>query len=330
MYDGFKSSAFFLFAFVIIAKNSVYLLNRIRLKTTYLIRHFLQIMNLNIKQTLLFNSFSEVGPWWCYKDVISPFSRIYLITSGEGWVYFNNTEFHLTPGKLLLIPKFTFHSYKCNAAMGHYYFCFIDDISEGIGMFDVINFSYLVDSRMGDEDLFKRINELNPDRNIKNPDPAVYDNQNTVYQFLQQPTHQKPSDTVESQGLMLQLTARFVENSAAKKNPICPTRGKLNLVCNYINLHLHEKLTLSDLANEACLSADYFSKLFNEIMGIRPMDYLNRKRIERAQMLLVTTTLIVTEIAEKVGIPNPTYFSTIFKKQTLSSPEKYKKMHLHV
>jgi YesN/AraC family two-component response regulator len=60
------------------------------------------------------------------------------------------------------------------------------------------------------------------------------------------------------------------------------------------------------------------------------MDYLNRKRIERAQILLVTTTLTVTEIAEKVGIPNPTYFSTIFKKQTLSSPEKYKKMHSHV
>ena len=36
---------------------------------------------------MLFNSFEVVGNWWKFKEVISPFTRLYLITEGEGWVY---------------------------------------------------------------------------------------------------------------------------------------------------------------------------------------------------------------------------------------------------
>lgn len=283
-----------------------------------------------IRQTLLFNSFDVVGKWWKFKEVISPFTRLYLITGGEGWVYHSNQEFHLTPGKLFLIPKFTFHSYRCDESMGHFYMCFLDEMNENVGMYDLFQFNFLVDSRPEDYNLFLRLNELNPGRRIVNPDPATYDNKNTVHSFLHLIHNQDISSVVETQGIMLQLTSRFIIDKPIEKTLNLQAKTKLSKVCHYIDQNLNKKIQLSDLSALVCLSDDYFSKLFNETMGIRPIDYVNQKRIERAQMLLLTTNLAISEVAEKVGISNYSYFSTLFKKYTLSSPEAYQKMHFQI
>jgi len=284
----------------------------------------------NIKQTLLFNSFDIVGDWWNFKEVISPFSRLYLITEGEGWVYHNNQEFHLTPGKLFLIPKFTFHSYKCKEMMAQYYMCFLDETTGGADMFDLLKFNFLVNARIEDYALFKRLNELNPHRRIINPDPATYDNKDTLHSFSQHLPEEKLSEIIETQGIMLLLTSRFINDNCEENYTNQNLKKRLNKVTHYIDQHLNRKITLDDLANEVCLSADHLSNVFNDIMGIRPMEYINRKRIERAQMLLITTNLPISEIAEKVGVYSNTYFSTLFKKHTLCTPEEYKKMHYRI
>ncbi len=283
-----------------------------------------------IKQTLLFNSFDVVGDWWKFKEVISPFTRMYLITEGEGWVYHSNREFHLTPGKLFLIPKFTFHSYRCDDRMGHYYVCFLDEMVENVGMFDLFHFNYLVDAKPDDRNLFSRLNDLNPGRRIANPDPVTYDNQNTVHSFSHLVCNQNVSGFVETQGIMLQLTSRFIDENPVEKLSDLQSKARLSKVYHYIDQNLNKKITLSDLSGQVCLSEDYFSKIFNETMGVRPMEYVSRKRIERAQMLLLTTNLTVSQVAEKVGVTNYSYFSTLFKKYTLTSPEKYQKMHFQV
>jgi AraC-like DNA-binding protein len=286
-----------------------------------------QKKSLFIKQSLIFNSFDIVGDWWNFKEINSPFSRIYLITEGEGWVFLNNQEFHLTPGKLFLIPKFTFHSYKCKDRMGHFYYCFLDEIIEGVGMYDLIQFNNLVDAKPEDYSLFSRLNELNPNRSIINPDPATYDNKETIHSFSQKDQQQNLAGIIETQGIMLLLTSRFINEKDTEKDNSHFTKGRLNKVNYYIDQNLHNKITLADLANQACLSADYFSSVFNEIMGIRPMEYVIKKRIERAQMLLLTTNLTISQIAEKVGISNNSYFSTLFKKYSRQTPEAYQKLH---
>ena len=282
-----------------------------------------------IKQTLVFNSFDEVGNWWNFKEVSSPFSRLYLITEGVASVFMYNQNFNLTPGKLFLIPKFTLHSYQCEKMMKNYYICFLDEMFEGVGMYDLFVFNNLVDSHPDDYTLFKRLNDLNPNRSIINPDPAIYDNKETVHSFSQKSKQQRLTDVIESQGIMLQLTSRFINEEETKKNHFLASKVRMNKVNYFIDQNLHSKITLDDLANQACLNADYFSKIFNEIMGIRPMEYINKKRIERAQMLLITTNLSISQTAEKVGISNNSYFSTLFKKHTRQTPEEYQKLQQH-
>ena len=57
------------------------------------------------------------------------------------------------------------------------------------------------------------------------------------------------------------------------------------------------------------------------------MEYVNKKRIERAQMLLLSTNLSISQVAEKVGISNNSYFSTLFQKYNLQTPDDYQKSH---
>ena len=71
---------------------------------------------LNNKNTLslqmLYAGYHTAGKEWCYNNVISPFSRMYLIDKGEAAVYMNKKKYNLSAGELFIIPKFTFHMYE--------------------------------------------------------------------------------------------------------------------------------------------------------------------------------------------------------------------------
>ncbi len=79
------------------------------------------------------------------------------------------------------------------------------------------------------------------------------------------------------------------------------------------------------LSERAFLSSDYFSRLFLKITKCRPIEYIQRKRIEKAQLLLATTYLSLEDIAEQTGINSVSYFSRLFKRYTGLSPNKYRK-----
>lgn len=83
---------------------------------------------LNNRNTLslqmIYAGYHCAGKEWCYENIISPFSRLYLINEGKAAVYMNKKKYELSPGELFIIPKFTFHTYECDNFMNHYYICF--------------------------------------------------------------------------------------------------------------------------------------------------------------------------------------------------------------
>ncbi|MFN8206566.1 MAG: AraC family transcriptional regulator [Bacteroidales bacterium] len=102
---------------------------------------------------------------------------------------------------------------------------------------------------------------------------------------------------------------------------------RIHLVTSYIQGNLDKKLSLNELASLIYLNPEYFSRLFKQVMGVKPNEYITRKRIEKAQVLLITSGLSLAEIAVQVGIPNISYFFTCFKKHTQVSPEEFKRMN---
>ncbi len=93
----------------------------------------------------------------------------------------------------------------------------------------------------------------------------------------------------------------------------------------YINSNLEKKLTLSEIADVACLSQTYFSTVFKKLNGISPWDYIKIKRVEMAIELLKTTNMTKLEIARKCGFESSSNFYKIFLKITGKKPNDYKK-----
>jgi AraC family L-rhamnose operon transcriptional activator RhaR len=71
--------------------------------------------------------------------------------------------------------------------------------------------------------------------------------------------------------------------------------------------------TLSKLAEAVHLDASYLVRLFHRHVGAPPLQYLSRRRAERAAALLLSTALPVNEIGAQVGWPSPAYFARRFR-----------------
>lgn len=83
--------------------------------------------------------------------------------------------------------------------------------------------------------------------------------------------------------------------------------------------------TAGDLAGLVNLSPDYLVRLFRRHVGLPPLGYLTRIRIERAASLLTQTELAVAEIGAAVGWPDPNYFARRFRQESGLSPTAYRR-----
>ncbi|MCE3203879.1 response regulator transcription factor [Paenibacillus sonchi] len=92
----------------------------------------------------------------------------------------------------------------------------------------------------------------------------------------------------------------------------------------YVEQHLHEQLTMAEVAGRIHLNASYFSVLFKEQTGVPFSEYLSRLRIQRAKELLLQTSLPIVEIGERVGYRTDKYFIKVFKSLEDMSPSRYR------
>jgi transcriptional regulator GlxA family with amidase domain len=93
---------------------------------------------------------------------------------------------------------------------------------------------------------------------------------------------------------------------------------------DHVDRHFAEDLDLDRLARVAGVSKYHFVRSFEAAYGETPIRYLTRRRIERAQDLLRSANLTVTEVCMAVGYASPGSFSTRFRALTGESPVAYR------
>ena len=86
----------------------------------------------------------------------------------------------------------------------------------------------------------------------------------------------------------------------AEPVPACRDEGMAPVIA-WMQAHLHEDLTVDDVAAHALMSPRTFARRFRASTGTTPAAWLNRQRLERARELLEGTDLPVEEIARRVG-----------------------------
>ena len=96
-------------------------------------------------------------------------------------------------------------------------------------------------------------------------------------------------------------------------------------VCEYVsNSYNDPDLSLQSAAAHVQLSPGYLGRLFKQVKGHSFSEHLTSCRLSAACELLTTTNLPIATIAEHVGMGNPSYFATLFRKAYGMSPSSYK------
>ena len=170
------------------------------------------------------------------------------------------------------------------------------------------------------------VNELLPKNfNPRIPCQAVADELAALYPLIhryaqQSNGYQIANSLARAVVLIVREVIRTSALVAAKEKNL-----PVEQVRRHIEEHYAENLSLSELAKLVCMSEHHLAHAFKKITHYSPQQYILRRRIGKAQCLLVYTQLSITEIAERVGCDDPNYFSRLFRKIIGMSPRTYRK-----
>lgn len=102
-------------------------------------------------------------------------------------------------------------------------------------------------------------------------------------------------------------------------------KWRLKRAVDFVDAHLAEPIQLCDMANAAGLSRMHFAAQFRAATGVRPREYLLRRRIERAKALLASEDLTLVDIAMSIGFANQSHFSTVFGRIEGQAPGRWRR-----
>ncbi|WP_158606469.1 helix-turn-helix transcriptional regulator [Paenibacillus ginsengarvi] len=95
-------------------------------------------------------------------------------------------------------------------------------------------------------------------------------------------------------------------------------------VWEWVNLHFKEPFHLNKLALDLHLSASYLSGLFRQYTGSTITEYITKRRLDEACLLLQTTSLPIDQVGKNSGFRNAAYFCRSFKKRYGLTPQQYR------
>ena len=143
----------------------------------------------------------------------------------------------------------------------------------------------------------------------------------------------KYEQRAQLQGYQSLLAAYFMQlvvllSRYYSASPARPTQAILRLadVLSYLENNTHRSLELTELAGRANLSKNQFLRVFKKAFATTPITYIANRRIQKAQKLLETTLLPVSQIAFDTGFMDSNYFSRRFRQVVGQSPRDYRAM----
>ena len=266
----------------------------------------------------------ELGSWWNYENVNSPFTRVIYVTDGEVEITIGEMRYKLAAGNMVLVPPFVPANYYCPERADHYYIIFRAELAHGLELFSLPNIARNMVPVEDRDWCFRRLLEVNPDIALESFDPNDLSYNEKIWQSEVSRERMSSAVLLETEGLLRVLLAAFL-NPAQQNVMKDSSVDRLVKILAYIENNLSRPITLEDMAREVSLHPTYFSDLFAKQMGERPISYLTRARIGKAQILLATTDKPIKNIAWDLGFKDANYFYRVFKKRLRLSPGEWRR-----
>lgn len=112
-----------------------------------------------------------------------------------------------------------------------------------------------------------------------------------------------------------------------------PARGglapwQIRKVASYVDANLDQTIRNEDLATLARLNASHFGRAFRTSFGEPPHEYVIRRRVERAQGLMLSTSAPLSSIALDCGLADQAHLSRLFRRVVGESPRAWRRARL--
>ena len=146
-----------------------------------------------------------------------------------------------------------------------------------------------------------------------------------LYEYENRPPH---AASIIKACLTQFLTSLYLYRTQQEEKADIPEASteRIHGITDYLYEHYSENLSLPQLAEHFALSPSYLSRSFKKAAGLGLREYLVNLRIQQACELLLSTSLSVTEIADRCGFNDSNYFGDAFKKATGLSPRDYRRL----
>jgi YesN/AraC family two-component response regulator len=133
--------------------------------------------------------------------------------------------------------------------------------------------------------------------------------------------------TVLGKGLFsVDETLAHIEAALAQKRRLkIEAQQLVRQAMAYLHEHYAQPISREDVARHVNMNEDYLTFCFRKELGMTPIAYLNRYRINQAKQLLATRPLSITEVALEVGFYDHSYFSRVFRSEVGLSPDAYRR-----
>ena len=261
--------------------------------------------NQEIHITLLYIALSEYGKDWISLPHSHNFTEFFYITKGSGTFSVERDTIHVKAGDLIILNPTIEHTEISNPLKPMEYMVFG---VEGI-QFQTENQGCIL---------------LN---NTHKSDLQFY-----FYTLSYEMKRNRPYRDFMCQNILNIIFTTILRNEALQIS--LSTDSHLSKECSvakkYMEENFSENITVETLSSMVHLNKYYFIHKFTKEMGISPINYLIKKRVEESKHLLTSTNYSLSSISQIVGFSSPTYFSQAFKKATNLPPQDYRKKYGNV
>ena len=187
---------------------------------------------------------------WNWKNVSSPFARLYYVIEGSAKIILPDHTVSLRKGYMYFIPAFTSHSYECTSSFTHYYaHIYEDPQAKYLFLEDWV----LPEEIQGDTlelSIFQELYSLNPTMKLSKSDPSTYDNSSTLASNLLKNKQRPLYNKMISRGIIYQLLAPFFKTAHLKSTV---TDDRVKRAITYIRNHISDELCIDKVAETLCV-----------------------------------------------------------------------------